>query len=137
MLETIFFPNNAIHDGGVILKSDRIMQAACIFPLTQRADLSKSLGTRHRAAIGLSEETDAVVVAVSEETGSISYAYKGQFVRGISVEELRAFLTSVLVRPVKARGVVEWLRSRTTERPKPAPAVARSEAPAPPGPAGK
>ena len=137
MLETIFFPNNAIHDGGVILKSDRIMQAACIFPLTQRADLSKSLGTRHRAAIGLSEETDAVVVAVSEETGSISYAYKGQFVRGISVEELRAFLTSVLVRPVKARGFVEWLRSRTTERPKPAPAVARSEAPAPPGPAGK
>jgi diadenylate cyclase len=137
MLETIFFPNNAIHDGGVIIKGDRIMQAACIFPLTQRADLSKSLGTRHRAAIGLSEETDAVVVAVSEETGSISYAYKGQFVRGISVEELRAFLTSVLVRPVKARGVVEWLRSRLKERPKPALAAARSDTPAPPGPTGK
>ncbi len=59
MLETIFFPNNAIHDGGVIIKGDRIAYAACIFPLTQRQDLNKSLGTRHRAAIGLSEETDA------------------------------------------------------------------------------
>jgi diadenylate cyclase len=121
MLETIFFPNNAIHDGGVILKGDRIAYAACIFPLTQRADLSKSLGTRHRAAIGLSEETDAVVVAVSEETGAISYAFKSQFVRGVSLEELRAFLTSVLVRPVKARGFVKWLRSRTAERPIPGP----------------
>ena len=62
MLETIFFPNNAIHDGGVILVGDRIAFAACIFPLTQRQDLAKSLGTRHRAAIGLTEETDAVVV---------------------------------------------------------------------------
>src|SRR6267378_1255499 len=70
MLETIFFPNNAIHDGGVILKGDRVAYAACIFPLTQRQDLSKSLGTRHRAAIGLSEETDAVVVVVSEENGA-------------------------------------------------------------------
>jgi len=111
MLETIFFPNNAIHDGGVIIKGDRITQAACIFPLTQRADLSKTLGTRHRAAIGLSEETDAVVVAVSEETGSISYAYKGQFVRGLSLEDLRAFLTSVLVKRSKPRTVVEWFRS--------------------------
>jgi len=99
MLETIFFPNNAIHDGGVILKGDRIAFAACIFPLTQRQDLNKSLGTRHRAALGLSEETDAVVVAVSEETGAISYAYKGQLIRGVTSEELRAFLTSVLITP--------------------------------------
>jgi diadenylate cyclase len=99
MLETIFFPNNAIHDGGVILKGDRIACAACIFPLTQRQDLNKSLGTRHRAAIGLSEETDAVVVVVSEETGGVSYAYRGQLVRGVTLEELRAFLTSVLVSP--------------------------------------
>src|SRR5438034_6389354 len=99
MLEAIFFPHHAIHDGGVIIKGDRIAYAACIFPLTRRQDLNKSLGTRHRAAIGLSEETDAVVVAVSEETGSISYAYKGQFVRGVTLEELRAFLTSVFVTP--------------------------------------
>src|SRR5436189_2814115 len=78
MLETIFFPNNAIHDGGVIIKGDRIAFAACIFPLTRRQDLNKTLGTRHRAAIGLTEETDAVVVVISEESGHISYSYKGQ-----------------------------------------------------------
>src|SRR5208283_3548232 len=111
MLETIFFPNNAIHDGGVILRGDRIAYAACIFPLTQRQDLNPSLGTRHRAAIGLSEETDAVVVVVSEETGSISYAYKGQFVRGVSAEQLRAFLTSVLVKRGKPRHLLKLFRS--------------------------
>jgi len=115
MLETIFFPNNAIHDGGVIIKGDRIAYAACIFPLTQRSDLNKSIGTRHRAAIGLSEETDAPVVVVSEETGAISYAYKGQLTRGVSLQELRAFLTSVIVRPERARGLVGWLRARKSE----------------------
>ncbi len=115
MLETIFFPNNAIHDGGVIIKGDRITHAACIFPLTQQPDLNKSLGTRHRAAIGLSEETDALIVVVSEETGAISHVYKGQMVRGVTVEALRAFLTSVLVPPAKARSLVEWLRSWITE----------------------
>lgn len=111
MLETIFFPNNAIHDGGVIIKGDRIAFAACIFPLTQRQGLNKSMGTRHRAALGLSEETDAVVVAVSEETGSVSYAYKGQLVRGVTSEELRAFLTSVLVVPAtRSRNWSGWLR---------------------------
>ena len=123
MLETIFFPNNAIHDGGVIIKGDRIAYAACIFPLTQRLDLNKSLGTRHRAAIGLSEETDAVIVVVSEETGMISHAYKGQLVRGVSIEELRAFLTSVLVHPVKSRSAIEWLRARLGERHKSGTAV--------------
>src|SRR5258708_1247333 len=122
MLETIFFPNNAIHDGGVIIRGDRIAKAACIFPLTQRRDLNKSLGTRHRAAIGLSEETDAPVVVVSEENGMISHAYKGQLVRGVSVEELRAFLTSVLVQPAKSHSLVEWLRLQRSERPKPGPA---------------
>jgi diadenylate cyclase len=107
MLEAIFFPNNAIHDGGVIIKGDRIAFAACIFPLTQRQDLNPSLGMRHRAAIGLSEETDAVVVVVSEETGSISHAYKGQLVRGLSAEQLRAFLTSVLVKPGKSHNIVK------------------------------
>lgn len=111
MLETIFFPNNAVHDGGVIIKGDRIAYAACIFPLTQRTDLNKSLGTRHRAAIGLSEETDAAIVVVSEETGMISYAYKGQLVRGVSLVELRAFLTSVILRPTKSHGIYQWVRS--------------------------
>src|SRR5207248_653229 len=99
-----------IHDGGVILKGDRIAFAACIFPLTQRQDLNKSLGTRHRAALGLSEETDAVVVVVSEETGAISYAYKGQLSRGVSSEELRAFLSSVLVTRSRSRNWLGRLR---------------------------
>lgn len=111
MMETIFFPNNAIHDGGVVVRDGRILRAACIFPLTQRQDLPKSVGTRHRAAIGLTEESDAVVVVVSEETGSIAYAYRGQLVRGITIEELRAFLTSVLVRQVEPR--TWWQRART------------------------
>ena len=121
MLETIFFPNNAIHDGGVIIKGDRIAYAACIFPLTQRQDLNKSLGTRHRAAIGLSEETDAAIVVVSEETGAVSYAYKGHLTRGVTLEELRAFLTSVLVEPAKSRKWLGWARSWTTHRVKPSP----------------
>ncbi len=103
MLETIFFPNNAVHDGGVTIRRGRIIKAACIFPLTQRQDLSKSMGTRHRAAIGLSEETDAVVVVVSEETGAISYAYKGELHKSVSLQELRSFLTSIFVKTSAAR----------------------------------
>ena len=103
MLETIFFPNNALHDGGVIIKGDQITYAACIFPLTARQDLKKSTGTRHRAAIGLSEETDAIVLVVSEESGQISYAYKGELVRGVTLESLREFLTSMLVEPRRKR----------------------------------
>jgi len=125
MMETIFFPNNAIHDGGVIVKGDRIAYAACIFPLTQRQDLNASLGTRHRAAIGLTEETDAVVVVVSEETGAISHAWKGQLVRGVSVEELRSFLTSVLLKSRKSGGAMSWLRGA---RAKPEAATLKTEA---------
>ena len=136
MLETIFFPNNAVHDGGVIMKGDRIAYAACIFPLTQQQDISKSLGTRHRAAIGLTEETDAVVVVVSEESGAVSYAYKGQLIRGVTLEELRAFLTSLLVPPTKTRGIPAWLRRRLAEEPAPEPAPALlAKDDAQPGPA--
>lgn len=131
MLETIFFPNNAVHDGGVIIKGDRIAYAACIFPLTQRPGLAKSLGTRHRAAIGLSEETDAVVVVVSEENGAISHAYKGQLVRGVTAEELRSFLTSVLLRPEKPHGAIEWIRQRFGERLKTGPTVVTKPTPRP------
>jgi diadenylate cyclase len=131
MLETIFFPNNAVHDGGVIIKGDRIAYAACIFPLTQRQDLNKSLGTRHRAAIGLSEETDAVIVVVSEETGMISHAYKGQLTRGVTLEELRSFLSSVLLQPAKSRSAVAWLRAWLGERSKPGPAIITQQEPRP------
>jgi diadenylate cyclase len=133
MLETIFFPNNAIHDGGDIIKGDRIAYAACIFPLTTRTDLNKSLGTRHRAAIGLSEETDAVIIAVSEETGMISHAYKGQLVRGVTIEELRAFLTSVIVQPAKNRSIVEWSRHKFGQRNRSGPPVITKHEPRPAG----
>ena len=125
MLETIFFPNNAIHDGGVIIKGDRIAYAGCIFPLTPRQDLAKSMGTRHRAAIGLSEETDAIIVCVSEETGFISYAYKGSFVRGVSPENLRDFLSSVLVKADRPRNLREWILAH---RPRKSPAGASADA---------
>jgi diadenylate cyclase len=129
MLECIFFPNNAIHDGGVILRNGRIQSAACIFPLSRRQDLNKSLGTRHRAALGLSEETDAIVVAVSEENGMVSYAFRGQLVRGVSLEELRAFLTSQLVPAApRAHGLSDWLRGLGMSSPRPlSPVVVRSE----------
>lgn len=123
MLETIFFPNNAMHDGGVVIRGDRIAYASCIFPLTQRQDLHRSLGTRHRAGIGLSEETDAVVVIVSEETGATSYAYKGNLVRGVSTEELRAFLSSVLLRKQRPKGWIAYMRTRMEERPNTGPVV--------------
>ena len=97
MLETIFFPNNAIHDGGVILRGDRIAKAACIFPLTQRQDLNKSLGTRHRAAIGLTEENDSLAIVVSEETGTISLVADGGIERGLDVDQLRARLRSLVL----------------------------------------
>ena len=124
MLETIFFPNNAIHDGGVIIKGDRIAYAACIFPLTTRQDLNKSLGTRHRAAIGLSEETDAVIIVVSEDSGMISYAYKGELVRGLTIEALRAFLSGVLLEAGRRRNWRDRLRGMTTDHFRPSPVVA-------------
>jgi diadenylate cyclase len=132
MLETIFFPNNAIHDGGVIIHNGRILKAACIFPLTQRQDLQKSMGTRHRAALGLSEETDAVVVAVSEETGAISYAYQGDLKRGLTIEELRSFLTDVIIVEAKTNNLVNLFRARSRyDAPKPvvAPPTAAKENP--------
>jgi diadenylate cyclase len=106
LLTTIFFPNTPLHDGGVVLRGDEIVAAACVFPLTQRKGLSASTGMRHRAAMGLTEETDAVVVVVSEETGEISVAHRGRLVQGLDVDGLNAFLTATLT-PVARRG--NWL----------------------------
>ncbi|MEE2942652.1 MAG: diadenylate cyclase CdaA [Verrucomicrobiota bacterium] len=111
MIETIFFPNNAIHDGGVIINEDRILSAACIFPLTRRQDISKTIGTRHRAAIGMSEESDSLVIAVSEETGAISTAYKGQLIQDISLKKLRGTLNTVFVTPIRNRSFKGWIKS--------------------------
>jgi len=101
LLTTIFFENTPLHDGGVVLHGDRIAAAACIFPLTQQQGLSTQLGMRHRAAIGLSEETDALIVVVSEETGDISVANNGRLQRGLDPDGLRESLSKTLASPVQ------------------------------------
>ena len=96
MLDSIFYPNSPLHDGGVVIHGDRIMYASCIFPLTRRIDVNQTLGTRHRAAIGLSEETDAIVVIVSEETGDISYCHDGALHSNVTLIQLKDFLNEML-----------------------------------------
>lgn len=103
LLTTFFFPNTPLHDGGVVVKNDRILAAGCIFPLTKDTELSKSLGTRHRAGVGLSEESDAVVIIVSEETGAVSLAYKGRLLRGLNRERLERHLRQHLIRQQSER----------------------------------
>jgi len=83
---SIFFPKTPLHDGGIIIRNDRIVSAACIFPITQRADLDRALGLRHRAALGLCEESDAIVVVVSEETGIVSICHRGAIERSFDPE---------------------------------------------------
>lgn len=98
LLASLFFPHTPLHDGGTIIRGNRIVAAGCVFPLSQQADLHKRLGTRHRAAVGLSEETDAVVVVVSEETGTISVCYRGRLSRGLDSERLRRFLEALVLK---------------------------------------
>ena len=88
-LTNIFIPNTPLHDGAVILRGNRIMAAGCLLPLTEDRTLNKELGTRHRAAIGLSEQTDAAVVVVSEETGTISLVRGGRLVRDLDADLLK------------------------------------------------
>lgn len=101
MLESIFFPNSPMHDGGVIIHGDRITHAACIFPLTRRQDIRKTLGTRHRAAIGITEESDAIAVIVSEETGAISYCQEGALHRDVSEDDLLLYLSNLFLKKEK------------------------------------
>lgn len=100
LLATIFRPSAPLHDGAVIVRRDRIAAAACFLPLSMNPVLSTQLGTRHRAAIGVTEETDAIAVVVSEETGSISLALAGQIERDLSIEELRQRMGGLLRRYV-------------------------------------
>lgn len=115
LLVTIFNHNLPLHDGAVIIQNNRIAAAACFLPLTVKPRLSKDLGTRHRAAIGITEETDAVAVVVSEETGSLSFARGGQIERGLTLDELRLKLREAFGQrsPIRAVNPVE----STNERP--------------------
>jgi len=111
IIESIFFPNSPLHDGGIIINGKRITHAACIFPLTSRQEIRKTLGTRHRAAIGITEDSDALVIIVSEETGSVSYCHEGALHRDVGLDKLNEFLESTLVIPEKKpEGTVgQWL----------------------------
>ena len=99
MINNVFFPKSPLHDGAVIIREGRIYAAGCILPLTQREDLSSQLGTRHRAAIGMTENSDAVVLVVSEETGTISLVQNGQITRNYSAVSAAAELQSLLLNP--------------------------------------
>ncbi|MFZ1130886.1 MAG: diadenylate cyclase CdaA [Terriglobales bacterium] len=98
LLATVFRPSAPLHDGAVIVQRDRIAAAACFLPLSMNPVLSTQLGTRHRAGIGITEETDAVAVIVSEETGTISMAVAGSIERDLTVERLRERLSALLRR---------------------------------------
>jgi diadenylate cyclase len=98
LLSALFYPGSALHDGGVIISENRVAAAGCVFPLTQNNDIARSLGTRHRAAIGMTEESDTVVVVVSEETGVVSIAYNGRLKRGFDGVHLRRILSKFLGR---------------------------------------
>jgi hypothetical protein len=98
LLESLFYPGSALHDGAVIVQHDRVAAAGCLLPLTDDTSLSKSMGTRHRAAIGISEETDAIALVVSEETGRISVAVKGKLTGDLTRESLAKTLTDLYSR---------------------------------------
>ena len=97
LLVSIFQPSSPLHDGAVIVQTDRVAAAACFLPLTVNPKLSKELGSRHRAAIGLTEENDAVAIVVSEETGSVSLVADGQIERGLDADRLRAHLRTLVL----------------------------------------
>lgn len=98
LLTTIFQPSAPLHDGAVIIQEDRIAAAACFLPLTVRPGLDRDLGTRHRAAIGLTEESDAVAIIISEERGEISIALRGAIYRRLTPDELKARLRAAMIK---------------------------------------
>jgi diadenylate cyclase len=97
LLTTIFHPMSTMHDGAAIIQEDRVAAAACFLPLTVNPKLDRDLGTRHRAAIGLTEETDAVAIVVSEERGELSLSLQGRIERRLSVDDLRARLQTLIL----------------------------------------
>ncbi len=107
LIETIFTRPGPLHDGAVIIQSDRLVAAGCILPLSQDERLAQALGTRHRAALGLSEETDAIVVIVSEETGGIAYAEEGKLHRKVDISTLRNALYTSFGAAAKPRVAAE------------------------------
>ena len=116
MLLTIFYPNTALHDGAVILREDRIVAAAVLLPLSSSQVSDRHLGTRHRAALGISEQTDAIAVVVSEETGTISVAHNGRMVRHLDENRLRSILQKLYLTYPQV-DLSSWLQQRVRVQP--------------------
>jgi diadenylate cyclase len=116
LLINTFIPNTPLHDGAVIIQDDEIKAAACYLPLSESPFISKELGTRHRAAVGISEVTDSITVVVSEETGGISLTKNGELHREIKLEQLRSMLTEKLVKPLEPQTTSnlwsKWVKKR-------------------------
>jgi diadenylate cyclase len=108
LLINIFIPNTPLHDGAVIIKDYSILAAGCFLPLTDNNLLSKDIGTRHRAAIGMTEKSDSIALIVSEETGYISYAIDGRLYRNIQIEELEHLLSSIYMESEKSNIFDKW-----------------------------
>lgn len=116
LLINIFEHNTPLHDGAVIVRGNRIVSATCYLPLSDNMSLSKELGTRHRAGVGISEVTDSLTVIVSEETGKISVAYNGQLERGMDAERLKVRLAEIQNKPVEEKKRKLWKgRARNEE----------------------
>jgi diadenylate cyclase len=96
LIQTIFTPNSLLHDGGIIIQGGRMSAAGCLFPLTQNQDLSRVFGTRHRAALGLSEETDALIIVISEERRDMSLVYESRLYKDLSKDELLVKIKDIL-----------------------------------------
>ncbi len=108
LLINIFIPNTPLHDGAVVIKDYSILAAGCFLPLTDNNLLSKDIGTRHRAAIGMTEKSDSIALIVSEETGYISYAVEGRLYRNIQIEELEKLLSNIYVEEDKSNIFDKW-----------------------------
>ncbi|MGL5244420.1 MAG: diadenylate cyclase CdaA [Sarcina sp.] len=116
LIENIFVKNTPLHDGAMIIRNEKIVAAGCVLPLTSNNSINKKLGTRHRAAIGLSETSDALIITVSEETGTISLAVKGRLTRNYDKEKLKSILLKIMKNRRDKRGmsygkrVKSWIR---------------------------
>ncbi|MRX72150.1 TIGR00159 family protein [Bacillus lacus] len=108
LLINIFIPNTPLHDGAVILSKNQVAAAACYLPLSESPFISKELGTRHRAAVGISEVTDSITIVVSEETGGIAVARNGELIRGVTEETLKEILQSEFGNQPKAVSQTRW-----------------------------
>lgn len=115
LLINIFIPNTPLHDGAVVIKDYSILAAGCFLPLTDNNLLSKDIGTRHRAAIGMTEKSDSVALIVSEETGYISYAVEGRLYRNIQIEELEKLLSNIYVEEDRSNIFDKW-RNRNEDK---------------------